>query len=322
MLPMAHYYQVLAYYYFTAVKAPHEEVLAHKQFFDQRDILSRIYISEQGINGQMSASKEDAEAYIAWMQSREEFKGISFKVHDYHEHVFPRQTVKYRKNLVAYDQPIDFSRRGEHVSPKKWAQMLKEKDKYLLLDVRNDYEWKVGRFEGADLPSCQTFREFEEYAERLKKEKDPEKIPVMMYCTGGIRCELYSSILKEKGFAEVYQLEGGIINYGLEEGAAHWLGKLFVFDDRLSIPICETETAVVGVCHHCDQPSESYYNCANMDCNELFLCCRECLQDFAGCCKIECQIAERVRPYQHQHPHKPFRKKFHYQEIKRDLRDN
>src|SRR5262249_4140996 len=161
-------------------------------------------------------------------------------LHPYHEHAFPRAIVKYRKNLVAHDQPVDLAKRGTHVSPKKWKEMLQEKDKYLLLDIRNDYEWKLGRFEGASLPPCETFRDFEVYADKLKEEE--EKKPVMMYCTGGIRCELYSSILMKKGFSQVYQLDGGIINYGLKEGADHWLGKLFVFDDRLSVPISE-ETA-------------------------------------------------------------------------------
>ena len=174
--------------------------------------------------------------------------------------------------------------------------MLQEKDEYLLLDVRNEYEWKLGRFEGAELPPCETFREFEAYADKLKDEKKPENTPVMMYCTAGIRCEFYSSILKEKGFTNIYQLEGGIVNYGLKEGSDHWLGKVFVFDDRLSVPIAENETSVIGKCHHCGQSSEAYYNCANMDCNELFLCCPKCLHQYAGCCCTECQSAKRSAP--------------------------
>jgi UPF0176 protein len=303
---------VLAYYYFTNIPDPHAEVKAHKEFFQERNITSRIYISEQGINGQMSGEKEDAEAYMRWMHANPLFENVRFKIHLHHENVFPRQTVKYRKQLVALDEEIDMSKIGEHVSPQKWKEMLESEEEYVLLDVRNDYEWKVGRFQGAECPPCETFREFKDYAKELQKRVDPQKTPVMMYCTGGIRCELYSSLLKEGGFDKVYQLEGGIINYGLKEGSDHWLGKLFVFDDRLTVPISDQPTSTIGTCHHCHISNESYYNCANMDCNHLFLCCPECLQQYAGCCSAECQTAPRLRPYQQQNAHKPFRKWYHY----------
>lgn len=133
-----------------------------------------------------------------------------------------------------------------------------------------------------------------------------------MYCTGGIRCELYSALLKEKGFEKVYQLNGGIINYGLEEGSKHWNGKLFVFDDRLSVPISEEEAPVIGKCHHCDAPTETYINCANMDCNELFLCCPDCLKEHKGACQTTCENAPRTRPYQEHSAHKPFRRSHNY----------
>ena len=120
--------------------------------------------------------------------------------------------------------------------------MLEKKDENtLLLDVRNDYESAIGHFEGAERPPIKTFREFPDYAEALAKQKNPQKTKVMMYCTGGIRCEVYSALLKEKGFEEVYQLHGGVINYGHKMGNKHWKGKLFVFDDRLSVPISEDE---------------------------------------------------------------------------------
>lgn len=308
-------YLVLAFYQFSSIANPREEVKNHKSFFENREITSRIYISEEGINGQMSGSQKSAEEYMEWMHSRPEFKDIHFKIHYWHEQAFPRQTVKYRQNLVGCDGKINLSLQGDHVSPAKWRDMLESEEEYLLIDVRNDYEWEIGHFDGAELPKCNTFREFEKYAENLKQEKDPKKTPVMMYCTGGIRCELYSSILMEKGFDQVYQLQGGIINYGLKEGSDHWLGKLFVFDDRMAVPISDQETQVIGKCHRCNEPSDSYYNCANMECNHLFLCCPTCLKELAGCCKEECQYAERVRPYNDQSAHKPFRRKGHYEEV-------
>jgi len=300
-------YIVLAFYKFVAVENPHEEVKTHKHFFNDRDITSRIYISEEGINGQMSGSKKDAMAYIDWMHSRELFHDVEFKLHYWHEQVFPRTTVKYRKQLVAIDKDIDIEKTGIHLSPAEWTEMLATEEK-ILIDTRNDYEWKLGHFEGAELPECSTFREFDEYADNLEETVD-KKTPVMMYCTGGIRCELYSALLKDKGFEKVYQLDGGIINYGLKEGTGKWKGKLFVFDDRLAIPICNKEDhEIIGTCHHCQCSIEDYYNCANMDCNALYLSCRECLDKFQGCCHEECKEAPRVRPYHELNPHKPFRK--------------
>lgn len=262
----------------------------------------------------MSATYDDANAYIDWMHSRVPYKNLRFKIHEYHEQAFPKQTVKYRKQLVAFDRDFDTSEGGTHVSPKEWKEMLEDDKEYLLLDVRNEYESRVGHFEGATLPSCDTSRDFNEYAETLEKQKDL-KTPIMMYCTGGIRCEVFSAILKKKGFTHVYQLDGGVIDYGLKEGSKHWLGKLFVFDDRLTVPISEEETNVIGTCHHCDEKIEAYYNCANMDCNTLFLCCPNCIEIFKGCCQSSCQKGARLRPYQNQNPHKPFRKKHNYSHI-------
>jgi len=306
-------YRVLAFYCITPIENPHEEVALHKEFFQERDITSRIYISEQGINGQMSASVRDAEDYIEWLRSNPLFKEATIKIDDWHEQVFPRQTVKYRKNLVACEQPIDFTKRGEHVSPEAWKEMLEDDQEYCLIDVRNDYESKIGHFDGAELPPCKDFREFETYADELEKRHGESKPPVMMYCTGGIRCELYSSILKGKGYDKVYQLDGGVINYGHKVGSKHWKGKLFVFDDRLTVPISEEEAAPISECQFCSKPSDHYYNCANMDCNTLFICCSECIKTYEGCCQSSCQENGNLRPYQQQNPHKPFRRKHHYQ---------
>lgn len=311
-------YYVIAFYHFCPIPDPQAEIAFQRNFFEGRDIASRIYISENGINGQMSASRADTDAYIHWMHSRNEFKDVHFKLHPAHEHAFPRRTVKYRRQLVAVDEVVNLDKRGCHLSPEKWQEMLETKKDYVLLDVRNDYEWKVGHFDKAELPPCETFRDFKQYVQNLKGKVDPENTPVMMYCTGGIRCELYSSILIEKGFTQVYQLEGGIINYGLKQGSKHWLGKLFVFDDRLTVPISEEETKVIGVCHHCQKPNETYVNCANMDCNALFLCCQDCLKKNLGCCKDDCKTAERLRPYHHETAHKPFRKWYHYPSIKKN----
>ena len=305
---------ILAYYLFTPIEDPDAEVIKHKDFLNSRDVKARIYISHEGINGQMSASQEAAEDYMGWLKNDSRFAQVEFKIHYYHEHVFPRCTVKKRRQIVALDAIVDPKEGGERVTAARWKEMIQERDEdTLILDVRNDYEWALGHFEGAELPQLENFREFPEYARLLKETKDIKKTKVMMYCTGGIRCELYSALLKREGFENVYQLQGGIIKYGQEEGAKGWLGKLFVFDDRLSVPISdEQEAPVIGKCLHCGAESESYYNCADMDCNELFLSCPTCAEKFKGCCCEECSCSERLRPYEKGERPKPFKRWYHY----------
>lgn len=316
MSDQAHPFQVLAYYYFTKLEDPQLEVARHKEFFEGKDIRCRVYISEEGINGQMSASEEASQLYQEWLKSDPRFAGVVFKAHHHFEHAFPRTVVKYRKQLVAMDVPVDMSLTGEHVSPDRWKEMLEQRDdNTLILDIRNDYEWEIGHFDGAKLPTLETFREFPKYASELKDQRDPKETKVMMYCTGGIRCELYSALLKKEGFENVFQLDGGIINYGLKQGHDKWRGKLFVFDDRLAVPIDEKTDEVISHCKHCGASSDVYYNCASMDCNELFLACPECAEKLKGCCSETCSCAERLRPYEKVERPKPFRRAHFYQEL-------
>lgn len=303
-------YWVLAYYKFVPLENPAEEVLKHKAFFEGRDIRSRIYLSPEGINGQMSGATADAQAYIDWLRSDPRFQDIEFKIHTHHEQVFPRVTVKMRPQLVAIDAQVDLSLTGEHVNAERWSEMLEHRDENtLVLDVRNDYEWELGHFEGAELPQLEQFREFPRYAKELKESRDPKKTKVMMYCTGGIRCELYSALLKQEGFEQVYQLDGGVIKYGLDKGSSNWKGKLFVFDDRLSVPISNREEAsVISSCRMCGTPCDTYYNCANADCNELFIACPDCAEKMKGCCQAECEGAPRVRAFEKTERPKPFRR--------------
>jgi UPF0176 protein len=299
---------VLAFYHITPVDCPETEVKIQHAFCKDHDLMGRVYIADHGINGQMSATPKAAKAYMEWLKSRTPFEDVTFKLHDWHEHCFPRMTIKTRPKLVAIDSPIDWSTRGKHISPQEWRDLMESEERPPLIDVRNDYEWDVGHFEGSERPPCQTFRHFENWADDLKERHDPQK-PLMMCCTGGIRCELFSSMLIKRGFEKVYQLDGGIINYGLQEGNKHFEGKLFVFDDRLVVPISDEPTNTISTCIFCEKKADHYINCANMDCNELFISCPTCLDAHQGCCCTNCISAPRVRPHQPNTRHKPFRKK-------------
>lgn len=308
---------VLCYYHLVAIHDRPAHVKEQFAFFKDRDVKGRIYVTDQGINGTISAPVAEAVAYMKWMRNHPFYDGIVFKAHEEAEHMFDRLSVKVKKELVAFGHQVSLEERGIAVSPSQWRQMLEEDSEKIVLDVRNDYEWKLGHFEQAKEPPCATFKDFKKYAESLKEQLDGKETKVMMYCTGGIRCEFFSAILKQEGIENVFQLDGGIINYGAEEKSAHWLGKLFVFDDRLSIPISEDQAPVIGKCYYCGVDAERYYNCANMDCNTLFLSCPDCLEGHKGCCKEECASGTRVRPFKMANT--PFRRWYNYAKTKADL---
>lgn len=299
----------LTFYQLSPIEFPEREVKRWKYLLNAIGAKGRIYISCEGINAQMSLDGNLLETFRSWLFSDPRFEAIDIKVHSHHEHPFAKLTIKAKKQLVALGKEVDLSDQAKHLSAKKWKKMLEEDDEQtIILDVRNGYEWNVGHFKGAKKLDFNTFKEFPASIKKLKKECDPKKTRVMMYCTGGIRCEFYSPLLKKEGFETIYQLDGGVIKYGLEVGSEHWKGKLFVFDDRLVVPISDAETEKVGNCSHCKAVSESYYNCANMDCNALFINCLKCAETFEGCCSEKCQQAPRKRLSQPSTQPKPFRK--------------
>ena len=305
-------FKVVAYYIFTEIADPVAEVKRHKDILNLLDGKARIYISEQGINAQLSLPALNAGAYVDWLFSDARFQDADVKFHEWHEHAFAKLTVKVRKELVAVDRKIDLTKRGAYLNPSEWKEKLDNKGKdTIVIDVRNNYESDIGYFEGAILPDLETFRGFPEYAKHLAKTIDTKKTEVMMYCTGGIRCELYSALLKDEGFDTVFQLKGGVIQYGLQEGRKHWRGKLFVFDDRLVVPISEDNEEIISHCKFCGEKSDTYYNCANMDCNDLFISCSECTVVEKGCCSSKCLEEGRVRAVIPDVRPKPFRKLSH-----------
>lgn len=301
-------YLVYAFYHFTEIEEPSAFAKKWQKELDAFDVKGRIYIHQDGVNATCSIAKEKKSSFEAWLKNQKGFADVFLKIHSWDCHTFARLNVRTRPNLVAMNKKCDLTKRAEHVSPKKWKELLQRKD-ILHLDVRNQFEYELGHFEGAIAPDCKTFKEYSEKIEQLAKEHDPKTTEVMMSCTGGIRCEIYSPLLKEAGFEKIYQLDGGVINYGLQEGSEHWKGKLFVFDDRMSIDISEDPADPIAPCHHCEKTTcDNVYNCANMDCNYLFFCCDQCLQKHQGCCCNQCAASPHARPLEDQKPHRPFRR--------------
>jgi len=256
------------------------------------DCLGRIYISREGINAQMNVPEYHWDAFEKHIHGYEYFKDVPFKiaVTDKTEgKSFLKLKVKVREQIVADGlQPEDYDVTdvGTHLAAKDWNDAIENADP-IVVDMRNHYESEIGHFEGAILPEAETFRE--ELPMVLEKLKGQEDRKILLYCTGGIRCEKTSAFLKHHGFKDVNQLHGGIIDYArqIEEEKLDnkFHGINFVFDERLGEEIsCE----VISECHQCGQKSARHVNCANKACNLLFIQCEECAEAHEGCCTPQC----------------------------------
>jgi predicted sulfurtransferase len=227
-------------------------------------------------------------------------------------HAFPRLRVKAKPNLISLAGgmerlPVTVAEaRATPLEPAAWQTMISDAPVRgtVVLDVRNGYEWDAGHFRGSARPAEEVFNETPvgegevDVPEQLRGR--PADTPVMMYCTGGIRCDVYSTFLREKGFTNLYTLEGGVQNYLRDNGPDHWNGSLYVFDGRMAIPGDVNDAAAQLVaavpCQVCGAPGAQlpHMNCANIDCNELFISCAPCKDRYAGCCCAECMSAPRL----------------------------
>jgi UPF0176 protein len=302
-------YAVIAYYHFFSIENPQKEAEEYKIFLASLGGKGRVYFAHEGVNAQLAVHKDQLPIYEEYLNRDSRYEGVDVKVQYFDEAPFAKLTVKAKKQLVALDCKVDLSKRGEYITSEQWARRIEAKDpKTVILDVRNNYESAIGHFEGAIQPDVATFREFTSWLEDFKKEYDPKTTTVLSYCTGGIRCELFSPLMKEAGYDKVYQLKGGVIRYGEEQGDRHWNGKLFVFDDRLVVSLDNMKDNVINACKFCHQPEDTYYNCANMDCNDLFVACPSCIKEAKGCCCKNCLETGRVRYFDPEARYRPFRK--------------
>lgn len=304
-------YRVLLYYNFKPVQDP--ETLRLNQHTVCRDLglLGRIYVNDEGINGTVGGTPEATEAYKQAVWATPGFEDTVFKEDECDRIPFARLTVKIRPEIVTLKagEKLDPAEGGYYMSPEEWRKTLESDQKYILIDVRNNYESEIGHFEGAIRPDLKNFYDFPQWVDDANIPKDTK---VLMYCTGGIRCEKFSVLMKKKGYNDVNQLHGGILTYAKEEGGAHFKGKCFVFDDRLAVPVNPEEDAPIGTCAITGTPSDTYVNCANMDCNKLFICSPEGAEKYQGCCSEECMDSPSRRPLNREQLYVPFRRWYKY----------
>lgn len=292
----------ISFYKYAKIKNP--ELFRNHLFinWDKLDVLGRIYVANEGINAQLSVPAENFNGFKDHLDTISFLEHVRLNVAIEHDNfAFLKLKVKVRDKIVAdglNDETFDVTNKGIHVGAEQFNELIEDPD-VVLVDMRNHYESEIGHFKNAVTPNVDTFRESLDIIEEdLRDHKEDKKL--VMYCTGGIRCEKASAYYKHKGFKKVYQLEGGIINYtrqvetkGLEN---KFIGKNFVFDQRRSERISDD---VIAQCHQCGNPADMHTNCGNEACHLLFIQCEDCKEKMENCCSTNCMEVNRL-PYEKQ----------------------
>jgi UPF0176 protein len=291
-------YQTLLYYCYSTIADAEQFAADHLKFCKSLNLVGRIIVAEEGLNGTVSGTVEACKAYMEAIHADERFAKTDFKIDNVEEPSFVKMHCRYKSEIVHSGlrdpQMIDPNRQtGKHLEPADFLAM-KDRDDVVILDVRSDYEHSLGRFKNAVTLDIENFRDFPAQINALAKFKDKK---ILTYCTGGIKCEKASALLLHEGFSDVYQLHGGIIKYGKEAGGEDFEGKCYVFDNRLSVDVNSVNPVVISTCRNCGTVTDKMINCANPECNEHFTQCDACGEQLEGCCSDDCQSHPRKRVY-------------------------
>lgn len=286
----------ISFYKYAKIGNPHlfrDHLFCH---WSQLGVLGRIYVAHEGINAQLSVPNINVDTFITELSHVTFLKGVrlNYAVEDNGKSFF-KLAIKVKNKIVAdglNDDLFDVSKPGDYLKVEEFNALTDNKET-ILIDMRNHYESEVGHFEGAWCPDVDTFREqLPLVVSQLADHKDR---PVVMYCTGGIRCEKASAYLKHKGFKEVYHLEGGIIKYARDAKEAglpnKFIGKNFVFDERINERVSDD---IIAQCHQCGEPFDDHTNCKNKACNLLFIQCPKCAASHQGTCSTKCMTIAKL----------------------------
>jgi len=278
--------KIILYYGFAPIADPEALRLWQNTLAQSLNLKGRIIISRHGINGTLGGDMNDLKKYVRATKEYPGFKKIDFKWSQGTGSDFPKLSVRVRDELVTFGIPenLEVNEKGiigggEHLSPEKVNELAKQLGENLVFfDGRNAYEAKVGRFKDANIPDIKTTKDFVAELDSGKYDYLKEKT-VVTYCTGGIRCEILTKVMKERGFDKVYQIAGGIVRYGEKYAdSGLWKGSLYTFDKRMVIDFSESPE-LIGKCDVCSKPTKQFHNCANVFCHNLFLLCQECGKD-------------------------------------------
>jgi UPF0176 protein len=278
--------KIILFYKFYPIADPEAMMLWQKTLAGSLNLHGRVLISKHGINGTLGGDVEDLKNYVKQTKQSKGLKDTVFKWSEGGRENFPRLSVKVRDEIVSFGVPGELEVNeqgvvggGKHLKPKQVHELVeKYGDDVVFFDGRNAYEAQVGKFKNAVVPDTRTSKDFIKELDSDKYDELKDK-KVVTYCTGGIRCEILSSLMKSRGFKDVYQMDGGIVKYGEAYGDdGLWEGSLYVFDDRMGVKFSD-KAKDIGKCIHCAASTSNYENCANKACNDLVLICESCIQD-------------------------------------------
>lgn len=282
--------KVILYYKFTPISDPEAVKLWQRTLADNLNLRGRILISKHGINGTLGGDMDDLKKYVKETKQFTGFKGTVFKWSEGSREDFPKLSVKVRDEIVTFGAADELQvdehgviGGGKHLKPEEVHKLVEERGgDVVFFDGRNAYEAKVGKFKNAIVPDTRTTKDFLKELEGDKYADIKDK-PVVTYCTGGVRCEILSSLMKNRGFKDVYQMDGGIVKYGEKYGdGGLWEGSLYVFDGRMGVKFSD-KAEDIGECIHCGAKTSNYENCAYVACNDLVLICEDCTSHKTYC---------------------------------------
>jgi len=275
--------KVILYYAFTPLEDSEAIRLWQQGLAESLGLRGRVIIAPHGINGTLGGSLPSLKKYVSATKKYPGFKSIDFKWSDGTGKEFPRLSIKTKTELVAFGSPQEIVvdrngvvNGGKHIKPYEVNKLVESRgEEVVFFDGRNAFEAKIGRFKNAVVPDVSTSRDFVQEIESGKYDHLKDR-PIITYCTGGIRCEILSSVMVKRGFKEVYQIEGGIVRYGKKYGdEGHWEGSLYTFDSRMAINFSD-KTKVIGECEKCGSATKDFRNCTTESCHSLILLCDSC----------------------------------------------
>lgn len=291
--------KIILYYKFMPVADPEAVRLWQRTLGEKLNLKGRVLISPHGINGTLGGELTDLKAYVK--ETKQYFKGTDFKWSAGRREDFPKLVVKVRDEIVTFgaagELQVDENGvrgGGKHLKPAELHRLLQERGgEVIFFDGRNKHEAAIGKFKDAVVPDVSHTRDFLKELEDPKYDDIKDK-PVVTYCTGGVRCEVLTPLMKSRGFKEVYQLDGGIAKYGEAYGdSGLWEGALYVFDDRRATKFT-AKAKDIAACIHCSAKTSNYENCSNKACNDLVVICQACwpLQRFCAACTADQNVVK------------------------------
>ena len=279
---------ILLYYKYVEIKDPQQIQKWLRTLCSQLQLTGRIIIAHEGINGTVGGTQKQTDAFKKEFLAHQLFQDTDMKESPGCADDFPRLSIKIRPEIVALGidaQKLTTKHTAEHLSPDQTHKLINENKNLVIIDTRNDYESRIGTVRGAVLANTKSFREFPEYIDQHADQlKDKE---VLMFCTGGVRCERASAYLAEKNVAKkIYQMDGGICRYVEKYPDGHFRGKNYVFDERIAVRVNDDILAQCDVCH---TPADTYTDCVNMLCNKHFIACSLCREELGYTCSSGCR---------------------------------